>query len=252
MSWAISPTQLGLFAKCGEAWRRRYVEGERIPPGIAACVGRGVHAAAEAALRHKMADAAPLALDQILDAARDGYSTALANGIYAESVDAARQGAIQGVDRVINMTRTLAKEVLPGIHPAAVETRLEARHPDLPVPFLGILDIWDRRAEIVDLKTTRRAWTSAKAATGFQPGIYSFLVSQTWGVTPGFRYEVISDGGKHQTFAASTGIKSALVWARALLRAAETGDVLPAEPGHWMCSPRWCGYYLTCKLREGA
>ena len=43
----ISPSMLGLFCRCQEAFRRRYIEGIKLPPGIAACIGTGMHKGAE-------------------------------------------------------------------------------------------------------------------------------------------------------------------------------------------------------------
>jgi hypothetical protein len=36
-----------MYAKCGEAWRRRYVQKEIIPPGVAAVKGISLHKGSE-------------------------------------------------------------------------------------------------------------------------------------------------------------------------------------------------------------
>lgn len=41
----LSVSQLDTFTRCGEQFRRRFMEGECIPPGIAARIGSGVHKA---------------------------------------------------------------------------------------------------------------------------------------------------------------------------------------------------------------
>lgn len=68
----LHPSALGMFARCGEQFRRRYVEGERIPPGVAAVVGTGVHLAVGADLREKMTEGTLLPAEAVEAAARDG------------------------------------------------------------------------------------------------------------------------------------------------------------------------------------
>ena len=43
----ISPSQLNTFENCGEAYKRRYLDKEIIPPVVAALRGTGVHRGAE-------------------------------------------------------------------------------------------------------------------------------------------------------------------------------------------------------------
>jgi hypothetical protein len=43
-----------MFQRCGEQYRRRYLENEIIPPGISARIGSGVHKAAEINFRAKI------------------------------------------------------------------------------------------------------------------------------------------------------------------------------------------------------
>ena len=78
----ISPSMLGLFSRCQEAFRRRYIEGVKLPPGIAACIGTGMHKGAEANHRQKIESGVDMPLGDIQDAARDGYNAALANGVF--------------------------------------------------------------------------------------------------------------------------------------------------------------------------
>ena len=39
----LSPSQMGMYCRCGEQYRRRYIEKEIIPPGFALIKGGSVH-----------------------------------------------------------------------------------------------------------------------------------------------------------------------------------------------------------------
>ena len=49
----ISPSQIDMFSRCGEQYRRRYIEKDRLPPGVAMIRGRGVHEGVAENMRQK-------------------------------------------------------------------------------------------------------------------------------------------------------------------------------------------------------
>jgi hypothetical protein len=65
----ISPSQMDMFFRCGEQYRRRYVLGEIVPPGVALVKGSAVHKAAEVNYRQKVETHVDLALSDLTDAA---------------------------------------------------------------------------------------------------------------------------------------------------------------------------------------
>lgn len=69
----ISASQLVTFARCPEQWRRRYIEGDIIPPGIAALRGSGVHKGAETAMRSKIETHANMRPAEVVDIAVAGF-----------------------------------------------------------------------------------------------------------------------------------------------------------------------------------
>ena len=70
---SIHQSSLGTALRCGEQFRRRYIEGERVPPGVAAGRGTGVHKANEVNLNQKVITGTDLKLSDLKDAARDGF-----------------------------------------------------------------------------------------------------------------------------------------------------------------------------------
>lgn len=57
-------------------------------------------------------------------------------------------------------------------------------------------------------------------------------------------------GAKHhlqETTATDAKYESMLRIARQVYKMMMQGVFMPADPGSWVCAPRWCGYYMTCK-----
>lgn len=248
----ISSSMLGLFCKCQEAFRRRYLERESIPPGIAAVIGTGMHKGAEANHRQKMDSGTDLPLDSIQDAARDGYIQAVKNGVFIPAGEeaGAKKELASGVDTVTNLAAAYARQLAPSITPVAVEEKLQAEVPGLPVPVLGIMDVLDVSGWCPDLKSASRKWSAGKEGGQLQPPIYTYLLRTARDIAmPTFSFEVISHKGDHQHIPVHVqpeDMGHIVTRAQILLYNVQAGLFLPAEPGHWMCNPKWCGYWWSC------
>ncbi|MDR3361851.1 MAG: PD-(D/E)XK nuclease family protein [Desulfovibrio sp.] len=247
----ISPSMLGLFCRCQEAFRRRYLEGEKLPPGIAACIGSGMHKGAEANHRQKLASGVDMPVADIKDAARDGYVKAVADGVFipaGEEAEAPR-ALEKGMDTSVSLAASYAEKVAPGIQPVAVEEKMTAAHQDLPVPFLGIIDVLDKTGWCPDLKSAARKWSEGKEVGNPQPPVYSFLLKRTRNLDAAFSFEVLTHKGDHQHIPVETrpeDLQPIIARAHGLLFSVQSGVFMPAEPGHWLCSPKWCGYWWSC------
>src|SRR5689334_19813740 len=68
----LSVSQLGLLGRCPKAWESRYVLGLKVPPGVAAVIGKGTHKAVELDLGAKMNWGELMTASEVKDAARDG------------------------------------------------------------------------------------------------------------------------------------------------------------------------------------
>ena len=66
-----SHTRLSMIEKCGEQYRRRYVEGEKIPPDLGQIRGRATHGGIDANIAHKIKEGEYLELEAVAQAASD-------------------------------------------------------------------------------------------------------------------------------------------------------------------------------------
>lgn len=245
----LSPSQLDMMSRCGEAYRRRYIEGQRIPPGIAMLSGTGVHAGAEVNFRQKIDTHVDLPAEDIVDASVDGFDRALSRGYERgpedEHPDVAR-------DSVADMARLYADEVAPEYQPRFVEQMVRIELPGSH-DMLGVLDMADDAGRVVDLKTSGKAKSQAEADASPQLTFYAAAHKVLTGnLAETVRLEVLvkNKTPKRVMLESTRGPADFAALANRINTASaaiEAGVFLPADPSSWMCSPRWCGYYSTCR-----
>ena len=250
---SIHQSNLGMALRCGEQFRRRYVEGERVPPGIAAGRGTGVHRANETNLKQKVITKKDLRLTDLKDAARDGFVNAFRNGIFLAKEDIPLKAKIlnQGLNDTLKLTGMYRDKVAPLIDPVEVERRFKI-DVGLDLPLAGMIDI-ERHAKIDDLKTSGKKWAEGRIDTEIQPIFYSYAHEHETGNRPQFNYHILkitqggSTGYQLQSIRATDDhYQSLMAKCRMMIRMLESGVFMPANPGSWWCSERWCGYYQTC------
>lgn len=251
---SIHQSSLNTAFRCGEQFRRRYIEGEIIPPGIAAGRGTGLHKANEVNLKQKIKTGADLPISDLQDACRDGFVKAFSGGIYIPKEDLSSKNEIinQGLNDAIRLTRLYRDEVAPGIVPLEVERKFKI-DVGLELPLAGQIDI-EQENRIDDLKTSGKTWAEGQIQREIQPVFYSLVHEKETGSRPEFRYHILvalKTGEKRQVQAMTcTNAHYHALFAKLqmFMKMLETGTFLPANPSSWWCgSDRWCGYFSTCK-----
>ena len=250
LSWSL----LNRFHFCGEQLRR-ILEGERLPPGIAALKGRGVHYGAEVNFKAKRISGNDEPLDVIQDASRDRYVRDVhKDGVFIPWDERwkAKKLLAEGLDYTIRQARNFRENVAPKIQPNRAEHRIEMEVEGLPVPVMGFIDVVDTRHWIPDLKVLKNKWNQGKAFGSLQSVFYSELYRHETGVYPAFTYECLGENSKGFWNESFEGLVGPEHWKRLILRlktvchAIQEGIFPPADPGHWVCSPKFCGFYFTC------
>jgi len=249
---AIHQSMLNTLLRCGEQFRRRYIEGEIIPPGIAAGRGTGVHKANEVNLKQKLITKEDLGLPDLQDITRDGYVQALSNGVFIPKDQLAEKKKLinKGLNDAIKCTKVYHKDVAPGLNPVSVEEEFDI-DVGLALPLAGRMDYQDVPV-IGDLKTTTKKWPEDRIKKEIQPIFYSYVHEKEKGVRPDFIYNILiarKNDEEHQELsikASDADYRALFAKIKVFLRAIKTGTFLPADSTSWLCSPTWCGYYPTC------
>jgi hypothetical protein len=252
---AIHQSTLGSWLRCGESFRRRYIEGEIIPPGIAARRGSGAHKAAEVNHRQKIKSGIDLPLGDLKDAARDEYMRLIKDeGVFLTKDELPSKDKIlnEGLNQTIQATEVYRAEVAPKIQPVRVEEKITIDVPGIALPISGMLDAEDDKGFIQDLKVAKRKnqeWADREVQVGF----YYLLRKGSIGDWPkGFKYQFIIPNKTmlHEELTTYRNMKQIQVLFRYIeqfLKDLKEGNFKPADPGSWLCNPEWCGYYRDCK-----
>ena len=255
---ALHQSSTNTALRCGEQFRRRYVEGEIIPPSIAAGRGTGVHKGNDANLKQKIQSKEDLPLSDIKDATRDGFLFAFRNGVYVprEERSATKRLLNEGLNDALRCAEVYTEQVAPKIQPIAVEQKFLIKVQDLPLPLAGTMD-YQEKPLVGDIKTSTRTWAKDREKKEIQPIFYSLVHENEKGVRPTFRYDVlIARRGKNGptstdyqelTVNPTDNDYMALFFKlRLVCDMIEKGIFVPANPTSWWCDEKWCGYWHTC------
>lgn len=164
----LSVSAVQLYQRCPQAWRRRYVDGIEEQPSPAMAFGKAFALALEAHHRGEDGDTA--------------FARAHAQ------MQNAMPGAIFGL-RLLELYRQRFN--LDG-RPEQPFTLYLPDRVRVPVPITGVMDL-ERDDEVVEFKTSRNAWTQARADAEYQSAVYGWAFTERHGRPPKqVRYLVFS------------------------------------------------------------
>jgi len=251
----ISQSKANAFFRCAEQFRRIYLENERIAPGIALHKGRAVHSGAEHANRVKAATGNDAPLDEVTDATRDSFvNGSKCEGIFLlpEEVSEKRRILNEGLNESIELAAAYRIKVVPGFKEVAVVEEYMTADVGLELPISGKPDL-TADGIIRDIKTAAKKWPAGKEDTEIQPTIYRMLLRENGKGELPAEFVILSNsktGVNIDVRQASRTERDEQVLKHRLqvmIDMMTAGIYPPAEPGSWMCSPRWCGFYYQCK-----
>lgn len=270
----LSISGLGLLERCGEAYRRRYLEGEKIPPGIAAVVGTAVHEVAAQNLEKKVATGELLLDEELMDLAVDVFAGKWDQGVLLSGEEQSRGLAKtkgQAKDKAVRVSRAHHELLAPQLNPKPGRIEWGFRLPtDISgYDLVGFIDLVEETPDGVvvrDLKTSAKAPAAGAADMTEQLTMYSMAVDRIDGVKPlGVALDFLvtrkpkADGVIRQPELITRWSKRGPVDEEILfsridraVRVIEAGAFTPAnQQDSWMCNPRFCGYATTCPFYNG-
>ncbi len=250
----IRTSEIDTFGKCGEMYRRRYIDGEIKPPGIAMVKGTAVHKGASTNFKQKIASKKDLSEREICAATSDAFDLT----IIKEGVELTKEQKGEGKAKVLGehkgkalcLASLYTTEIAPCYQPVAVEERC---YMDLGRCTLHGQPDFETEHAVIDLKTASKRWGQVKADKSLQFTSYSLLYYNKLGWLPDMRYEIMVENKVAPTVQTLDTVRGEADWAylkarlENLLDSIEKGNYQPAGVSEWVCDPRWCGYYSTCK-----
>lgn len=244
----LSISQIEMFAKCPKQWEYRYVRGIKTPPGVAAVVGKGTHAANEKDLRQKMDWGVLMTEEEVKDTAADALRAAWERDQPVMGLGDPDQG--QAVDQTVALTSLYHRQLAPRLEPIALERAFVIDIPELAHDVLGVVDV-ETPTTIRDTKTSKRA--PDRGAAERSPQMIAYHLRATVAGQPGktvaLDYLVKNQRPTLVTIEAapSDDDHNAFLQRVKLVSESITAGVFPpTSPSNWWCSMRWCGYWEAC------
>lgn len=281
----FSPSQLERASKCGESYRRYYIEGDRPPPAVVMLRGRGVHAGARLNYEQKIESRVDLPAREIVDAAVAAFDGDLDRDGCELRQDEQQRGLkvvlAEARDETASIAAALAKLQAPVYQPLMVEeaVRIEldgdrdlfgyvdlVAEPSDPIQHAlttksGVFTVNSGHVPkfVVDTKTGKKKKT--------QLDVDKSIALTFYGAAAHIKFAGPADAVCLDTFVLrqSGKIDRDVVWSTrgeedydalmarvdSLSLMLEAGVFMPAPADAWWCSPTYCPYWTTCPYVKG-
>ncbi len=257
-------SHISMYSRCGEAYRRRYIEGEIIPPGIALHVGIGTHKSVEKNAGTKIATGKYLPLEAVKEAARDAVNKSWdESGVTLDDEEKTTGVKIlrgDAVDMAVSLSGLHAEAVAPKIEPAFTERRFVLELPGFPVDLAGAIDLQEtveRQRTIRDTKTRKASPPATLADESDQLTMYALAARTLDGAIPPLALDALVKTKTPKAVTLMTtrtddDLQVLLRRVEAHVNAVKNGVFIPAAQDSFWCSRKFCGFASSCKFFRGS
>jgi PD-(D/E)XK nuclease superfamily len=168
----FSATSLKMLKMCPEQYRQRYILGRKERPGEALTLGTAFHSAIRLSNDNYIAKEEHLPAGEVVEYFHDkAWPDAVEKDGGPEEIrwDDGPEEVRRDGER---MTLAYQTTVTPRVEPLATEQRIDLWVPEVPIPFIGYLDV-EEADNVVDQKTGKQVQRKPDAHWRFQGAIYS-------------------------------------------------------------------------------
>jgi RecB family exonuclease len=241
----LSSSQINKYLSCPKQYEREYVLGERpeVKRPIAMSIGSAVHKMAEITLQAELDNISLPELELYLQANPQGM---------LEGSNLEDQSLEYWVNYSQILYKTWYKNVGNSIMPLSTEKRFDSYVGDVPVMgFIDYVDISSGKPEICDLKVVKRSKSEADCRNSVQLAMYAITQEN-----PCVRFDsLVKTKTPKVGVARHTFTKGELAYYTDLIGEVATniskGNFPMTSPTQWMCTPKWCDHYNTCRGKHG-
>jgi hypothetical protein len=251
---------LASLAKCGEAFRRRYLEHERHPFQSYMHVGRGIDEAANQNLQNKIDNAELLPVDQVTETARAVTRKSIEeDGIIATPEETGlsdRAITTLALDKASRLTFLHATKIAPVIQPLEVQGKFAIELPGASFDVVGTWDLRDVARRIRDLKSSKKTPSKTAAEESDKLTTYALadhVVNKTE-LPIAVALDTMVDlktGPKAVTLESSRDGSDLNIMLNRYYQAdtvIQLGAFMPANQDAWWCSLAYCEFAHDCKF----
>jgi hypothetical protein len=251
---------LATLSKCGEQFRRRYIEGERTPPSVSMATGTALDRAVSANLSRKLESGVLMAAEEVQDFAREA-----AIGVYSEGVRATEEDTEAGleaskgamVDNSVAAAFKHHEELAPTLEPTHIQRPWVLDIIGLDIQVAGTIDIQEALKTLRDTKFSGKSPVKTMADQSLQLTCYSMAVNAHDGAIPErvLLDYIVRTPKKHETKLVTLSstrtttdfnpLLERIAHAEKIIRA---GLFTPAPADSWVCSKKYCPYWESCRF----
>ena len=249
----LSYSSISSYLSCGKAWKYRYIDKVQADPSPSLIIGSCIHDTVE-----KIVECNSLGIEgpEIAEFATQTVKERVENIEPINNTPEA-ENVLQDVLRCVQsphvQTAVNALKAKVDEQGAMIERKVTLELPEVDVPIIGYIDIILADGTPADFKTAARSWTQEKAESEMQPIFYLGAMGQC-GIPVNWKFKhlviVKNKIPKFQIFEHEhtplevfrLGVKVQEVW-----KSIKQGTFLPAAPGSWKCSPKFCEYWDICQ-----
>jgi hypothetical protein len=246
---------LEMLSKCGIQFERVYINGERIPPGVALIVGTSTHKPIARNLENKIRAGVLLPIEEIKDIARDTLVNEWQKGVKLDDEEV-KEGIAKvkaaAIDKAVRLSTLHATKTAPEIKPTHVERQWVVQLPGYPVDLAGALDIQEGLQSVRDTKTAAKTPPKTIADESIQLTAYALAVKVIDGQAVQkvqLDYLIDKTEPEAKPFTSTRDDEDFVTLLRRIERAViamEKGVFIPARETDWWCSPKYCGFHGSC------
>ena len=247
-------SRLATLWRCGEQYNRRYIKKEIIPPGIALVIGSSTHKSIEANLKNKIEKGELLPIDACQDIANDTVRNSLKQGIMLNDEEKAigiKLVKQQAIDMAVSLSKLHRTGLAPTLSPVSVEKSFVLNIKDLPdFSIKGTVDI-EEKTSIRDTKTAGKSDLNA-ASKSIQLTMYDLALKSQGKLVEKLYIDQLVKTKEPKICTSETtrdenDHRALLFRITNAIKQIKAGIFPPCSADSWVCSPRFCGYYNTCK-----
>lgn len=251
-----SYSQFSMYLRCGEQYYQRYIENRIIPPSIALFKGKSLHNGIELNNKQKIKTKIDLHKKIITDYTINSLEEKLKTEelfLTQEEKSIGKNKIIgKAKDRLVVMSELYTNYMAPMVQPRMAEQQIAIELPET-MPIIGYIDCVDEYGNIRDAKLTGKTKNQSEANRSLQLTIYTMGYEALTGRKPNnVCLDVLVDKKNPEykplvSKRTENDVEKALRIIHACIEGIEKDIFLPAQEGSWACSPKFCGYYSSCK-----
>ena len=259
----LSISQIDMLNRCGEQYRRRYIHGERIPPGISLLVGRATDDSVSRNLQNKIDTGELLEQEEVETIAAEAMATSFVTQEVLFSDEEIQAGIKkvkgQAVDKAVRLSGLHHRSCAPNIEPTHVQRKWVIELENYPMNLTGVIDVQEGLKSVRDTKTSGKSPNADAANDSDQLTMYAMAGKVLDGTIPeSLILDYLVDTKKPKVVTLVTertaeDFTPMLARIENAMAAIDRGVFIPCPQTFWLCNPKFCGYANTCAYyRKGA